>query len=240
MNKKSLNQTERAYRRVLVTGSWLPDDIAVGAYWNGAMWNGFPVPVFTSEDGDALCAVMPNLVYVAGRRAFLFDENDHVEWFHSAVHVVEGKDQPLYAIGTGWCWQFAGSGTEAMELSGSYRVLQLRPQVVAWIENLAQQNGQALEPYVEFLLAGFCEERRDGRPRFDLSGFEATVSRARLATSITQGQPVRVRGSEWLDVVDAVLSLAAAEDGGAQSRLLPERFAETVLDSLARELGGVV
>ncbi|SOY74032.1 hypothetical protein [Cupriavidus taiwanensis] len=239
MNDKSINQTARDYRRDLVTGSWLPDDVAVGAYWNGAMWNGFPVPVFTSEDGDALCAVMPKLVYVAGRRAFLFDENDHVEWFHAAVHVVEGKEQPLYAIGNGWCWQFAGSGTDAIELSGSYLVLQVRPQVGAWIENLAQQNGQALEHYADFLLGSFCEDRRDGRPRFDLSCFEATVSRAKLATPITQGQAVRVRGGAWLGVVDAVLALAAAEDGGAQSRLSRERFAETVLDSLARELGGV-
>ncbi|MFJ4291288.1 hypothetical protein ACIP1U_16115 [Cupriavidus sp. NPDC089707] len=240
MNEKIQNQTARAYRRVLVTGSWLPDDVAVGAYWNGAMWNGFPVPVFTSEDGDALCAVMPNLVYVAGRRAFLFEENDHVEWFHPAVHVIEGKEQHLYAIGNGWCWQFADAGTNAVGISGSYLVMQLRPQVGAWLENLAQENGQSLADYADFLLTSFCEERRDGRSRFDLSGFEATVSRVRLATAIPQGQTVQVRRGTWVALVDAVLSLAAAEDGGAQSRLSRERFAETVLDSLARELGGVV
>ncbi len=231
------------YRRVVVTGSWLPNNAAVGAYWNGAMWNGFPVPMFTREDGDALCAVMPSVAYVEGRRAFLFEENDHVEWFHPEVHVVGGKEQCLYAIGDSWCWQFAegGSTVTAQErASGSYLVLQLGPRVRAWVQELAQSNGQSLEDYAEFLLTSFCDERRDGRPKFDLSGFEATVARARHATPLSQRQTLNVRRGAWLDVVDAVLSLAAAEDGGLQLRLSRELFAETVLDSLAREVGGVL
>jgi len=232
----------RVYRRVVVTGSWLPDNAAFGAYWNGAMWNGFPVPVFTREDGDALCAVMPSLAYVEGRHAFLFEENGHVEWFHPGVHVVDGKEKCLYAIGDNWCWQFAEGGSTATaqeRASGSYLVLQLGPRVRAWIQDLAQSNGQSLEDYAEFLLTSFCDERRDGRPKFDLSGFEATASRVRHAIPLSEGETVRVRRGEWLDVVDAVLSLVAAEGGNSQARISRELFAETVLDCLARELGAV-
>ncbi|MNL61086.1 hypothetical protein D3C87_1849630 [compost metagenome] len=50
---------------------------------------------------------------------------------------------------------------------------------------------------------------------------------------------MRVRSGPWLNVVDALLSLVAAEDGGEPSRLSREMFAETVLHGLARELGGV-
>ncbi|WP_316157442.1 hypothetical protein [Cupriavidus sp. BIC8F] len=237
------SNTPRAYRRIFVTGSWLPDNTAVGAYWNGTMWNGFPVPMFTREDGDGLCAVMPNLVYVERRQAFLFDENQQVEWFRPSIAVVDGKEQHLYAIGDSWCWQFTETTDDASGgnwLAGSYLQLRLRPGVHAWIQGLARSNGQAVEHYAEFLLASFCEERRDGRPKFDLSGFEATALRAQHATPISVGDAVRVCRGPWLNVVDAVLSLVAAEVGGEPSRLSREMFAETVLDGLARGLGGVV
>ncbi|RWA55714.1 hypothetical protein AU476_06300 [Cupriavidus sp. UYMSc13B] len=225
-----------------MTGSWLPGEVAVGAYWNGTMWNGFPVPMFTAEDGAGLSAVMPNLVYVEGRRAFLFDENDHVEWFHPTTHVVDGKERHLYAIGDCWCWQFAEHGDDSTgqhRLPGSYLVLRLRPGVRVWIQEQAQRNGQSLEHYAEFLLGSFCEERRDGRPKFDLSGFEATASRVKHAPPLSTGETVRVRRGQWLNVVDAVLSIGATEGGSAQSDPSRELFAETVLDSLACELGGV-
>ncbi|AQV99432.1 hypothetical protein BJN34_36780 (plasmid) [Cupriavidus necator] len=236
------SNTPRAYRRIFVTGNWLPDNTAVGAYWNGTMWNGFPVPMFTREDGDGLCAVMPNLVYVERRQAFLFDEDQQVEWYRPSIAVVDGKEQHLYAIGDSWCWQFADYADDPNVpkwLTGSYLQLHLRPSVRAWIQELARANGQSVEHHAEFLLACFCEERRDGRPKFDLSGFEATASRAQHATPISVGDAVRVRRGPWLKIVDAVLSLVAAEDGGEPSRLSREMFAETVLDGLARELGGV-
>ncbi|SPS03024.1 hypothetical protein CBM2634_U610001 [Cupriavidus taiwanensis] len=70
---ESLKQsgTKRAWRRIRVTGNWLPDHAFVWAYWNGTMWNGFAVPMFTSQDASNLCAVMPSLVYVEARQAFL-------------------------------------------------------------------------------------------------------------------------------------------------------------------------
>ncbi|MFC4524730.1 hypothetical protein [Cupriavidus pinatubonensis] len=239
----NFSKSPRAYRRIFVTGSWLPDNTAVGAYWNGTMWNGFPVPMFAREDGDGLCAVMSNLVYVERRKAFLFDENQQVEWFGPSIAVVDGKEQHLYGIGESWCWQFTDYADDPSPqnwLAGSYLELHLRPSVRVWIQELARVNGQSLGDHAEFLLSCFCEERRNGRPRFDLSGFDAIASRAEHATPISDGDTVRVGRGPWLNVVDAVLSLVAAEDGGEPLRLTRITFAEAVLDGLARELGGVV
>ncbi|MEM5433572.1 hypothetical protein CBM2626_U50017 [Cupriavidus taiwanensis] len=97
--------TERAWRRVCVTGSWLPDHAFVWAYWNGTMWNGFAVPMFTSQDACNLCAVMPSLVYVEARQAFLFEEGGETEWFHAAAQLVDGELLQLYSLGESWCWQ---------------------------------------------------------------------------------------------------------------------------------------
>ncbi|MCO4865905.1 hypothetical protein MKD50_29715, partial [Cupriavidus sp. WGtm5] len=71
---ESLKQsgTKRTWRRIRVRGSWLPDHAFVWAYWNGTMWNGFTVPMFTSQDASNLCAVMPSLVYVEARQVFAF------------------------------------------------------------------------------------------------------------------------------------------------------------------------
>lgn len=97
--------TNRAWRRVRVTGSWLPDDAFVWAYWNGSMWNGFAVPLFTRQDAISLCAVMPGLVYVEARHAFLFDENGEAEWFHAGPQLVDGQQLQLYSLGESWCWE---------------------------------------------------------------------------------------------------------------------------------------
>lgn len=115
------NGTNHAWRRVRVTGSWLPDNAVVWAHWNGTMWNGFAVPLFTRQDATSLCAVMPSLMYVEAREAFLFDENGETEWFHAARQVVDGEELHLYSLGESWCWQLVDASDPPYVVAGSYQ-----------------------------------------------------------------------------------------------------------------------
>lgn len=85
------------------------------------MWNGFAVPLFTHQDAIRLCAVMPSLMYVEARQAFLFDENGEAEWFHSAPQVVDGEELHLYSLGESWCWELADASDYRDVVADSYQ-----------------------------------------------------------------------------------------------------------------------
>ncbi|WP_020201337.1 hypothetical protein [Cupriavidus sp. WS] len=105
--------TELVFRRVYVTGDWLPDDFAIGAYWDGALWNGFPVPLFSLEDGMALCAAMPSLAFDEVAQVFRMEDGEDQLWCPQVARVIDGRAVDLYLIGDSWCWQLAEAGEPA-------------------------------------------------------------------------------------------------------------------------------
>ncbi|SDD58466.1 hypothetical protein SAMN05216345_111145 [Cupriavidus sp. YR651] len=114
--------------------------------------------------------------------------------------------------------------------------IRLRPAVLDWLRELAVANGISVEPYAAFLLQSFCEERMEGRPNLDLSGFEVIASVSKTALRLPATHCLAVPAGDWIRIVEAVLLLTG---GGQMSSSNREIFVETVLDRLATELGGV-
>jgi len=237
-----IDHTESTYRRVNVTGDWLPQELVFGAYWDGSRWNGFPVPMFALEDGKALCAEMPGLTFVEHMQAFCIQEGDDEVWCHSVQSIVNGRPMDLYLIGDSWCWELAeeceilpgqgGPHADALEL-------RLRPAALIWLRRSARAAGVPLATFVESLVMRQIEERMAGRSYLDLSGFDALLCIAKSAARHPPGSGIAIPPKEWLRIVDALL-LAGQDDTPfhqLHQQIKREMFVEVLLDRLARERG---
>lgn len=99
----------RPYLPIKVAFDWMDENASFDAFSNGDRWNGWAMPYFTKEVGLELCKVMDGLTYDERQDTFRH-ENDPEEaegpdLFGSAQIIVDGKEQTLYGIGTGyWTW----------------------------------------------------------------------------------------------------------------------------------------
>ncbi len=46
---------QSAFRRIFVTGPWLPDGVVATGYWNGKPWHILTSPMFSRADVQRLC-----------------------------------------------------------------------------------------------------------------------------------------------------------------------------------------
>ena len=79
------------------------------AYSNGALWNGWEMPLFTKESADRLCACMPNVSFDEEQDAFVIapypGSGDDAITVSAQWIQVDGSSVKVYGIGAGeWTW----------------------------------------------------------------------------------------------------------------------------------------
>lgn len=229
---------QSAFRRIFVTGPWLPVGVVAAAYWNGKPWHTLTCPMFSRADVQRLSELLPELTFDEPRNAVRHIEGSRTNWFDAEPHVVDGKLVDLYAVGFGWGWQLARHDTVPATHWQSLHVM-VRPAALEWMQALADEDHVALCAYASFLLSGYIEQRLECRHRLDLSRFDAVLAIASRQLPLPGAVRIAVQSSEWIAVVDALTHLA---DGGAFDALplqaRRERVIEAMLDQLAREVGG--
>lgn len=242
MQTPNLSDNQVEYRSVRVAGAWLPDGLAIDAYWSGLRWNGFVTPLFTLAGARMLCEHMASLQYVDSDGSFLLTDEHGTTPISPNPHIVGGEALQLYGIGDSWCWSLVEDADAGARPDAGARLrLRVRPAVYAWLDQLAQADGLGLAAYAETLIAGYIEQRMECRSRMDLSGLEVPLALARNSVRIADGKEIVIGAAEWLKLVDAAVLID--EDESPFHRLpLPQRreaFAEAVLEQLGRELGRV-
>jgi len=239
MSISTVQPAQAAFRRIFVTGPWLPQGMVAGAYWNGKPWHQLTVPMFSRVDAQGLSELMPELTFDESRNAIRHDAGGRTDWFDAEPHIVDGKRVDLYPIGFRWGWQFAQHDTVPAAHGQPLHVM-VRPAARAWMQALADEDCVALCAYASFLLSGYIEQRMECRHRLDLSRFDAVLCIASAAEMSTGTVRMAVQSCNWICIVDALAHLVV--DG--EFKVLPqqarrERIIEVILDQLARELGGV-
>ncbi len=229
---------QSAFRRIFVTGPWLPAGVIATGYWNGKPWHTLTYPMFSRADVQRLCELLPDLTFVESRNAVRHVEGGHTEWFDAEPHVVDGKLMDLYAVGFGWGWRLARHDTVPATHGQSLHMM-VRTAALEWMQALADEDHVALCAYASFLLSGYIEQRLEIRHRLDLSRFDAVLAIASQRLPLPGAVRIAVQSSEWIAVVDALTYLADGEEFNAlPQQARRERVIEAMLDQLAREVGG--
>ncbi len=131
MQTSSFSANQVVYRFVRVTGDWLPDDLAIDAYWSGLRWNGFVTPLFTLAAARILCEHVPCLEYVERDASFLLTDEYGTTRTTSKSYIVGGEALQLYGVGDSWCWRLVEDADEESSLNLDARTLRLRVRSTA-------------------------------------------------------------------------------------------------------------